>query len=74
MLILTALALANPATATQAPAVTPTVSGEIVSKVGNITPVNLLASTDRYAFDKVNTECCGPYSQCKCPDFKGAAD
>lgn len=72
MLLVTALALTGATANIQAPA--PATPTETVSKVGNIVPLNLLASNQRYAFEKINTECCGPYSQCKCPDFKGSTD
>ncbi len=42
-------------------------------KSGKIIPVNLLsahATTSGYSFDNAATDCCGPYSQCDCPNFR----
>jgi len=42
-------------------------------KSGKIVPVNLLSAlsaTSGYSFDNASTDCCGPYSQCDCPNFR----
>lgn len=71
MLLVAAIALSSTAAA-QVQSTEVTAPCQVVSRVGNVVPVNLLASSKRYSFEKINTECCGPYSQCKCPEFKGA--
>jgi len=44
---------------------------------GKIIPLNLIdavSHTHTYASDRFATEeCCGPYHQCQCPDFKGTS-
>lgn len=62
---------AEPGPAAAAKADAPTQIATMTS--GKIVPVNLrsaLATTSGYSFDKVSSECCGPYSQSGCDDFK----
>ena len=42
-------------------------SGKAVSRVGKITPVNLLSGSGRFISNKVLSDCdvcCGPYAEC----------
>ncbi len=41
------------------------------TRIGNIKPINLISGSKGFAVSAEQKECCGPYSQCKCPDFKG---
>jgi hypothetical protein len=38
--------------------------------IGQITPVNLISNSTDFSLTQVNSECCGPYSQCQCEDFQ----
>ncbi|HEX5789694.1 MAG TPA: hypothetical protein VFY13_01015 [Luteolibacter sp.] len=41
------------------------------TQIGNIKPINLISGSTGFAVTAEQKECCGPYAQCKCPDFKG---
>ena len=46
--------------------------GPAVSNVGKIKPINLIKGSTGFTVTADPPKCCGPYAQCKCPDFKGA--
>ena len=61
-------------------AVTAAASGiALAVMVGQITPINLInvvaPDSAVYSAEKLFAaeECCGPYHQCQCPNFKGAS-
>jgi hypothetical protein len=46
-------------------------SGQAVSRVGKIVPINMLSGAKDYSSEKATGDCCGPYHQKCCPQFVG---